>query len=71
MTPPEFEALRWELAGGVEAITLDRPDALNSLERRLKADLLAAFRQAEPLLPAGPSRSGAPTVRPSDPHEGD
>jgi 2-(1,2-epoxy-1,2-dihydrophenyl)acetyl-CoA isomerase len=46
MTPPEFEALRWELGGGVARITLDRPEALNSLERVLKADLLAAFRQA-------------------------
>lgn len=27
--------------------------------------------EAEPLLPAGPSSPGAPTVRPSDPHEGD
>lgn len=46
MTPPEFEALRWELEAGVATITLDRPEALNSLERRLKGDLLAAIRHA-------------------------
>ncbi len=46
MAQPEFEALRWEAAGGIATITLDRPEALNSLEGRLKAELLGAIRQA-------------------------
>jgi 2-(1,2-epoxy-1,2-dihydrophenyl)acetyl-CoA isomerase len=41
-----FSALRWELESGVVTITLDRPAALNSLEAGLKADLLAALRDA-------------------------
>ncbi|MGH2465349.1 MAG: enoyl-CoA hydratase-related protein [Candidatus Limnocylindrales bacterium] len=45
-TPTAFEALRWEMAGGVATITLDRPQALNSLEAALKRDLLRAFREA-------------------------
>ena len=43
---PAFDALRWEVDGGIATITLDRPDALNSLEASLKKDLLAAFREA-------------------------
>ena len=39
-------ALRWEVDSGVATITLDRPAALNSLEATLKADLLAALREA-------------------------
>jgi 2-(1,2-epoxy-1,2-dihydrophenyl)acetyl-CoA isomerase len=46
MAESGFEALRWEVAGGIATITLDRPAALNSLEGRLKAELLAAIRQA-------------------------
>jgi 2-(1,2-epoxy-1,2-dihydrophenyl)acetyl-CoA isomerase len=46
MAESGFEALRWELAGGIATVTLDRPEALNSLEGRLKAELLAAIRQA-------------------------
>ncbi len=43
---PVFSALRWEVAAGMATITLDRPDALNSLDGPLKQDLLAAFREA-------------------------
>jgi 2-(1,2-epoxy-1,2-dihydrophenyl)acetyl-CoA isomerase len=46
MAEPGFEALRWEVAGGIATITLDRPEALNSLEGRLKTELLDAIRQA-------------------------
>jgi 2-(1,2-epoxy-1,2-dihydrophenyl)acetyl-CoA isomerase len=46
MAESGFEVLRWEVAGGIATITLDRPAALNSLEGRLKAELLAAIRQA-------------------------
>jgi 2-(1,2-epoxy-1,2-dihydrophenyl)acetyl-CoA isomerase len=41
---PSFTALRFEIDDAVATITLDRPDALNALDRALKADLLAAFR---------------------------
>jgi 2-(1,2-epoxy-1,2-dihydrophenyl)acetyl-CoA isomerase len=41
-----FSALRWELDSAVATITLDRPAALNSLDAALKADLLAALREA-------------------------
>jgi 2-(1,2-epoxy-1,2-dihydrophenyl)acetyl-CoA isomerase len=46
MTAPAFSALRWEVADGVGTITLDRSDALNSLEATLKAELLVALREA-------------------------
>jgi 2-(1,2-epoxy-1,2-dihydrophenyl)acetyl-CoA isomerase len=46
MPDAPFTALRWEVADGVATITLDRPDALNSLEATLKAELVGAFRQA-------------------------
>ena len=46
MPAPTFSALRWEVADGVGIITLDRPDALNSLEATLKAELLAVLREA-------------------------
>ena len=41
---PSSEALRFDVADAVATITLDRPDALNSLTVALKKDLLAAFR---------------------------
>ncbi|MGZ6297221.1 MAG: enoyl-CoA hydratase-related protein [Candidatus Limnocylindrales bacterium] len=43
MTAP---ALRAEQAEGVLTLTLDRPEALNALDRTLKRELLAAFRAA-------------------------
>jgi 2-(1,2-epoxy-1,2-dihydrophenyl)acetyl-CoA isomerase len=46
VTPPAFEALRWQVADGIGTITLDRPAALNSLEATLKRELLAALREA-------------------------
>ena len=42
-----FTALRWEVAETVGTITLDRPDALNSLDAALKRDLLAVLREAD------------------------
>ena len=44
---PSFGALRWEVEHGVGTITLDRPDALNSLDATLKRELLAVLREAE------------------------
>jgi 2-(1,2-epoxy-1,2-dihydrophenyl)acetyl-CoA isomerase len=41
-----FEALRYEVADGVATITLDRADALNAFDRRLKRELLEAIRAA-------------------------
>jgi 2-(1,2-epoxy-1,2-dihydrophenyl)acetyl-CoA isomerase len=46
MPDAPFTALRWEVADGVATITLDRPDALNSLEATLKRELLVALREA-------------------------
>ncbi|HEY7591073.1 MAG TPA: enoyl-CoA hydratase-related protein [Candidatus Limnocylindrales bacterium] len=40
-----FESLRYEVADAVATITLNRPDALNSLTVALKTELLAAFRE--------------------------
>jgi 2-(1,2-epoxy-1,2-dihydrophenyl)acetyl-CoA isomerase len=46
MPDAPYTALRWEVADGVATITLDRPDALNSLEATLKRELLVALREA-------------------------
>jgi 2-(1,2-epoxy-1,2-dihydrophenyl)acetyl-CoA isomerase len=43
---PSFESLRYEAAEGVLVLTLDRPDALNALNRKLKGELLGAFTAA-------------------------
>jgi len=40
---PTFQTVRYETADGVLLLTLDRPDSLNALDRRLKEELLAAF----------------------------
>ncbi len=47
MPAPTFNALRWEVSDGVGTITLDRPDALNSLDAALKGELLAVLREAD------------------------
>jgi 2-(1,2-epoxy-1,2-dihydrophenyl)acetyl-CoA isomerase len=47
MSGSTFRALRWEVVDGVGSITLDRPDALNSLDATLKAELLEVFRTAD------------------------
>lgn len=44
--PPAYATLRWEVEGAIGTITLDRPEALNSLEATLKKELLAAIREA-------------------------
>jgi 2-(1,2-epoxy-1,2-dihydrophenyl)acetyl-CoA isomerase len=46
MPAPTFSVLQWEVVDWVGTITLDRPDALNSLEATLKAELLAVLREA-------------------------
>jgi 2-(1,2-epoxy-1,2-dihydrophenyl)acetyl-CoA isomerase len=43
---PTFAALRYEVSEQVATITLDRPDALNSLTVPLKRDLFDAFKTA-------------------------
>ena len=47
MPEPDFSSLRWEVGDGIGTITLDRPDALNSLDAALKGDLLAVIRAAD------------------------
>jgi 2-(1,2-epoxy-1,2-dihydrophenyl)acetyl-CoA isomerase len=41
-----LQTVRWELTAGVLTLTLDRPDVLNALNRRLKEELLTAFTGA-------------------------
>lgn len=44
---PDFQTLLYDIdAEGVATVTLNRPDALNALSRRLVGELGAAFRQA-------------------------
>jgi 2-(1,2-epoxy-1,2-dihydrophenyl)acetyl-CoA isomerase len=43
--PVAVDGLRFEVADGIATITLDRPDALNSLTIAVKQGLLAAFRR--------------------------
>lgn len=43
----DLEAVRYEAAGGVARITLNRPDKHNALDYQLLDDLDAAFREAE------------------------
>lgn len=51
--------LRVEDAAGVRTITINRPDAFNSLNRQLRLELLEAFRQtaAESTAPGSPVRA--------------
>ena len=46
MSPRTYETLLHDASGGVLTLTLDRPDALNSFDRRMKEELLAALRDA-------------------------
>ena len=43
----DYTTVRYEAADGVLLLTMDRPDALNALDRALKEELLAALREAE------------------------
>lgn len=43
----EFAALRWEVSDRVGTITLNRPDALNSLDATLKRELASVLREAD------------------------
>jgi 2-(1,2-epoxy-1,2-dihydrophenyl)acetyl-CoA isomerase len=46
MADPADETILTVVDGGVTTITLNRPDALNALNARLRADLLAAMKAA-------------------------
>jgi 2-(1,2-epoxy-1,2-dihydrophenyl)acetyl-CoA isomerase len=43
---PAFQTVRYEAADGVLLLTLDRPDSLNALDRRLKEELREALHAA-------------------------
>jgi 2-(1,2-epoxy-1,2-dihydrophenyl)acetyl-CoA isomerase len=43
---PTFQTVRYEAADGVLLLTLDRPDSLNALDRRLKEELREALHAA-------------------------
>ncbi|MDQ3963245.1 MAG: enoyl-CoA hydratase-related protein [Actinomycetota bacterium] len=43
---PEFESLRWERAGHVATITLDRPEKLNAMSAVMFREIGAAFEAA-------------------------
>jgi len=45
-TTAAYTAIRLDVADGVATITLNRPDALNALDRPMKTELLAALRSA-------------------------
>src|SRR3970040_182077 len=46
MPDPQYETIRFEQAGGVAPITLDRPESLNSLNATMRRELRAALKAA-------------------------
>src|SRR3970040_732075 len=46
MPDPQYETIRFEQAGGVATITLDRPESLNSLNATMRRELRAALKPA-------------------------
>ncbi len=42
----EFETIRYEVSGAVARITLDRPEALNAVDTRMRAELPQALNRA-------------------------
>ena len=42
-----FETLKYDVADGICTITLNRPDKLNAFNDTMKAEMLAALRDAE------------------------
>lgn len=47
MTADRWTTIETSAAGGIMTIALNRPDLLNSINTAMRADLMAAFRQAE------------------------
>jgi 2-(1,2-epoxy-1,2-dihydrophenyl)acetyl-CoA isomerase len=45
--PPALQSVRLETSDAIATITLDRPEALNALDRAMKTELLAALRRVE------------------------
>ena len=43
----EYETVRYEIDGRVATVTLNRPEKLNAISRRLQEELVAALREAE------------------------
>src|SRR5436305_1732281 len=43
----EFEQIRWDVAGAVATITLNRPEKLNAFTPHMGAELVAAFDRAD------------------------
>jgi 2-(1,2-epoxy-1,2-dihydrophenyl)acetyl-CoA isomerase len=44
---PNYETLKYELAGGVLTITMNRPEVFNALNEQMKKELNNAFKEAE------------------------
>lgn len=43
----EYQTIEWTLSGGVGVITLNRPEVMNALNSRMRAEILHALRQGE------------------------